>query len=139
MQVNTVLLTVDVSADHDRTELFSEAARLGETGARIVVLTVVPEMYLATATDPTGTVAKMEEHAKAQLESVIAKSQLAGSETRVGYGPVAGVILDVAEEIGADKILIHARRPGPASYALGSVASRVANHAKASVLVIRDR
>lgn len=132
-----ILVAVDVASDHDRTALFREAAMRADRGGRVVVLTVVPEIYLATATNPRATIAAMQTHAKTQLKAIVDASPLAGAETRVEYGPVSGVILDVAAEIGADAILIHARRPGPASYALGSVASRVANHATASVLVIR--
>lgn len=138
MQEKAVLLTVDVSTEHDRSGLFAEAKARAETGSRLVVLTVVPEMYLATSSDPRATIAAMEDHARVELERIVAASPLAGAELRVGHGPVAGVILDVAAEIGAGLILIHARRPGLASYALGSVASRVANHSDASVMVIRD-
>ena len=81
----------------------------------------------------------MEAHAKSELDAMVAASPLAGAETRVVYGPVSRMILETAREVGATMILMHAQRPGPAAYALGSVASRVTNHATASVLVVREQ
>jgi nucleotide-binding universal stress UspA family protein len=43
----------------------------------------------------------------------------------------------VAEEKGADLIIIASHRPGLKDYFLGSTAAKVVRHAKCSVLVIR--
>lgn len=139
MTETVILIPVDVSVSRDRSALFAEAAQRVEAGARPIVLTVVPELYLGTSTDPNATISAMQAHAKTQLDAVVAASPLAGAETRVAYGPISRTILDIAGEVQARMILMHAQRPGPAAYALGSVASRVINNAAASVLVVREQ
>lgn len=136
----TILVALDASSDHDRRaffDLIDSEAKLH--GARLVFLTVVPELFMSTSTDPEGLVASMTRHAAHQQVAILSERwpDLDESARLVRYGPVAGEIIDAAEEIGAGLIVIHARRPGVASYALGSVASRVVNHAPASVLVVR--
>ena len=133
-----LLIPVDVSVSHDRSALFAEAAERIAAGASAFVLAVVPGIYFATSTDPNATIAAMETHAKSELDALVAASPLAGAETRVAYGPVSRMILETAREVGATLILMHAQRPGPAAHALGSIASRVTNHAAASVRVVRE-
>ncbi|MBU3028898.1 universal stress protein [Paracoccus marinaquae] len=137
----TVLVTLDPASEHDRTHLFDIAeGHAAMLGARLVFLSVVPEIYLSTSTDPEGVIAGMTAHAEREQARLLeGRWPDAGAAPRlVRYGPVAGTIIEVAKEVGAQLIVMHARRPGIATYALGSVASRVANHAEASVLVIRD-
>lgn len=137
---STILVALDPSSDHDRSEFFDMIETEAEThDARLVFLSVVPELFMSTATDQGGLIASMKSHAQHQQSSILdARWPELGADRRlVRYGPVAGEIIDTAAEIGANLIIIHARRPGVASYALGSVASRVVNHARASVLVVR--
>ena len=47
-------------------------------------------------------------------------------------------ILDTAEEISADLIILAAHRPVASDFLLGSNAARVVRHSSASVLVVRD-
>lgn len=138
----TILVPLDASSDSNRSHLFDltdQMARLH--GAEIVFLTVVPELYLPTATDPRSVVAAVTDQATRQFESVLAERWPDPGAARriVRYGPVAGTIIDTAKEMEADLIIMHARRPGIVAYALGSVASRVVNHADASVYVVRER
>jgi len=48
-------------------------------------------------------------------------------------------ILRVAEEAGADLIVVGSHRPAMKDYLLGTNASRVVRHARCSVLVARER
>ena len=56
----------------------------------------------------------------------------------VRQGAPATQILEAAEEIGADMIVIRSHDPGMSNYFLGSVAGRVVRHAHCSVLVVRQ-
>jgi nucleotide-binding universal stress UspA family protein len=47
-------------------------------------------------------------------------------------------ILGIAEEAGADLIVVGSHRPAMGDYLLGTNASRVVRHAGCSVLVARD-
>jgi len=54
-------------------------------------------------------------------------------------GHAAGAILDVADEVDADMIIVGSRGLGRATrFIRGSVSTRVATHAKASFMVIHD-
>ena len=140
ISTRAILVPLDVNSDHDRSRIFDLAeAEARMIGGRLVFLAVVPELYLATTTDPESLVAGMMDQAARRLEAAVAARwpDPESAPRLVRYGPVAGEIIDAAEETGAELIMIRARRPGVASYALGSVASRVVNHAGASVYVVR--
>ena len=56
----------------------------------------------------------------------------------IGHGPIYSEILEAAESIGADLIVLASHRPGLQDYLIGPNASKVVRHAKCSVLVIRE-
>ena len=55
----------------------------------------------------------------------------------VGSGKVHAEILRVADEVGADLIVVGGHDPQASDYLIGTNAARVAGHAKCSVLVVR--
>lgn len=60
-------------------------------------------------------------------------------ETHAQQGDPAQVILDVAEELGADLILVGARGlTGLQRFLLGSVSTKVSHYAQTSVIVVRE-
>ncbi len=56
----------------------------------------------------------------------------------VSQGTVYQEILEVAEKIGADLVVMASHRPELKDYLLGPNAARVVRHANCSVLVVRD-
>ena len=56
----------------------------------------------------------------------------------VSQGTVYQEILEVAERIGADLVVMASHRPELKDYLLGPNAARVVRHANCSVLVVRD-
>ncbi|PVA09551.1 hypothetical protein DC366_12685 [Pelagivirga sediminicola] len=137
MSKETVLVPVDVSSDHDRSRMFDEVAEHAGRGAQVVLMTVVPEIYLATTVDAKGMIKAMMDHAAIRLGDVATAAPFEVADQIVRYGPVAPGIIDVAAETGATLIVINARSRDRTAYLLGSVASRVANHARCSVHVVR--
>lgn len=136
-----ILVTLDTREGHDHSDILRIAlAQARCIGGRLHFLAVVPDVYLPTATNPEAIISQMKDQAAKRLAKAVA--QLGdcgiGIETHVAYGPVSGTIIDTAADLGAELIVIHARRPGLVGYALGSVASRVTNHAPCSVLVVRQ-
>lgn len=61
------------------------------------------------------------------------------AETIVRHGTVYERILEVADEIEPDQIVIGAHRPQLADYLLGPNTARVVRHAKCSVNVVRTQ
>jgi len=56
----------------------------------------------------------------------------------VSQGTIYKEILDAAERVGCDLIVMASHRPELADYLLGPNAARVVRHANCSVLVVRD-
>ncbi len=56
----------------------------------------------------------------------------------IAKGPVYEGVIDTAEEIDADLILMEAHRPGLKDYLLGPNAAKVVRHSNRSVLVVRE-
>ncbi len=128
------------------------------SGARVVLLRVVPEigMRIGAPAPPTDAqlaaqpdapletvpleIAHYESAAREYLDRVAAELAAAGivTHTRVVTGPVAEGILDVANEEGVDLIAMSTHgRGGLGRFLLGSVASQVAHYAKMPVLLVR--
>ncbi|VDZ64485.1 Universal stress protein F [Serratia odorifera] len=55
----------------------------------------------------------------------------------ISFGSPRDEVLQLAEEIDADLIVIGSRRPSVKTYLLGSNAAAIVRHAKTSVMVIR--
>ena len=66
-----------------------------------------------------------------------AATNLPDVHAQVRVGHAYKTILDTAEEIGADLIIVASHQPGLQDYFLGSTAAKVVRHARCSVLVMR--
>ena len=80
------------------------------------------------------------EDVEAILEAVVEEARAAGvrAEVHARQGDPADAILDVAEETGADLIVVGNKgMTGAKRFLLGSVPNKVSHHAPCSVLIIR--
>lgn len=59
-------------------------------------------------------------------------------KTIARHGTIYEQVLNVADEIGADQIVIGARSPGLEEFLLGSNTERIVRHAKCSVNIVRS-
>jgi nucleotide-binding universal stress UspA family protein len=76
-----------------------------------------------------------EEHI-ATAEAALASYGVAAN-SRIAVGRPSSVILDIAEELQADLIVVGARGLGPVGrFARGSVSTRVAHHSTCDVLIV---
>ena len=131
----TILVPVDLAHVDTGQKILNLARHVGGKDARIVVLNVVEEIpgYVA-AELPEGLLAKNVKRARTTLADLAAT---AGAEHDVKSGHSSTTILDYADKIGADLIVIGSHRPGLQDYLLGSTAARVVRHANCAVLVDR--
>jgi nucleotide-binding universal stress UspA family protein len=138
-----ILLPVDLSDQHSWRKALPTALALRETfGAALHVMTVVPDfgMPLVGQYFPPDYEAKMHQHVAAQLADFVA-AQVPGevaAKRIVAAGKIYQEILRVAEEIGADLIVMGSHRPELSDYLLGPNAARVVRHADCSVMVVRE-
>jgi nucleotide-binding universal stress UspA family protein len=106
------------------------------------VLNVVPGMAMgASVYLPDDTDQKLMEGASTALTAFVAENvpDTIDAHHVVGQGSVYHVILEVAEKVGADLIIMAAHRPALSDYLLGPNAARVVRHAACSVLVVREQ
>ena len=104
------------------------------------VLTIDPAFPPAAHTSPDGLESKLIADAQGELKQWIA------SVAGVRFGPVMVVlgdpwrqILDVARAVDVDLIVLGSHRSHVADRILGTVASKVVNHADRDVLVVHRR
>lgn len=57
---------------------------------------------------------------------------------QVGSGNICGGILDIAEQLRVDLIVLASHRPAMKDWLIGANAARVVRHARCSVLVVRE-
>ena len=144
--ISSIVLGTDGSdtakkAVHEATEL---AKLLGATIDLVSAYEPVPAQRLrAEARDAPADVSWMvnpREDVEATLKEAAEEVKAAGVtvETFAREGDPADAILDVAEERGADLIVVGNRgMTGAKRFLLGSVPNKVSHHAPCSVLIIR--
>ncbi|HEY9536022.1 MAG TPA: universal stress protein [Kiloniellaceae bacterium] len=145
-----ILVPVDL-ADIETTKKVLAAAldQAVSADAGLTVMTVVPAIvggldYRYAIRGETGGSAEYDvreivNEALERLNEIVSENTPDGMnvETIVRHGPVYEQILQVADDIGADQIVIGAHRPEISDYLLGPNTARVVRHAKCSVNVIR--
>ena len=131
----TILVPVDLAHADLGAQMLAMSRTIAGPEARIVLLNVIEAVpgYVA-AQLPEGLLEEQQKHATEALAKLAGDS---GAETVVRTGHASTTILDSAEELGADLIVIASHHPGLQDYFLGSTAARVVRHADCAVLVHR--
>jgi nucleotide-binding universal stress UspA family protein len=138
-----ILVAIDLNDEASCHKPMLSAIELARTfGARLHVLTVVREVevILQAKTATLGyevIVADLESRVAALIRRVNA-SDLDPSVLVAHGTSIYAEILGVAEEAGADLVVVGSHRPAMKDYLLGTNASRVVRHARCSVLVARE-
>jgi universal stress protein F len=146
----SILAPVDL-ADTATAQIVLTAALDQAVGAKakLTVMTVVPDFvggldYRYAIRGETGgsadyDVREIVAEALARLNDIVSTRAPEGMtiDTVTRHGTVYEQILRVAEDIGADQIVIGAHRPQLSDYLLGPNTARVVRHAKCSVNVVR--
>ena len=109
--------------------------------AELHVLTVVPELPMGVVNlyFSEGAEARLVKEAKKGLAAFVDERIPAGfkANQHVAHGTIYTCILDMAEAIGADLVVMASHRPAMRDYLLGPNAARVVRHSLRSVLVVR--
>lgn len=138
--VSTIVVGVDGS-DNSRVAVEWAARLAAGLGARVVA---VHALGLLERLEPGAAPAPAEAH-RAEIEQLFAEDWCepllaAGVEHRgdLRYGPPVQVMLDAAEEAGADMVVVGSRGRGASNSALllGSTSSRLANTSPRPVLIV---
>jgi len=137
-----ILLAVDLSDEHSWSKALPTAVALSTTfDATLHVMTVVPEfgMPMVGQFFPADYEDKLHEQVAQQLAAFVGEhiADHAKVQRIVAAGKVYQQIVDTAERIGADLIVMGSHRPELSDYLLGPNAARVVRHARCSVMVVR--
>jgi nucleotide-binding universal stress UspA family protein len=132
-----ILVPIDTGHMTEGKSVIDLAVQYSGKGAKITLLNVVEDIPNWAAVNlPPDLLDNSIETVKTELKAIATASGIKMDiEVRTGHS--YNTILDVAEEKGADLIIVASHRPGLQDYFLGSTASKVVRHAKCSVLVVR--
>lgn len=113
-----------------------------KTNASIVVLSVVPDLCMTELSDDEcrSLYNAMTEEAKRHMARVKEDLTKSGLEvmTEVKFGSPAETIIDVAQNEKVDMIVVGSHgRHGAKKFLLGSVSSKVVDHAPCEVLIVK--
>ena len=139
---NNILATIDLG-DPDTSEAVMQGAlELLDDGDKLNVICVVPNFGTGVVGSffPEGYEEDALKKTKEALHEFTAKYVPKGTRLQhiISHGNVYEEIIEAANTIKADVILIGSHRPKLRDYLLGPNAARVVRHAKQSVFVIRN-
>lgn len=138
-----ILLPLDLSEEHVQARALPVAIELCHTfKATLHVIYVVPSFGLAYVSQyfPEHTEEKMLEKATKQLRDFVDQHIPKDIPVQdiIGHGSIYKEIIAAAERIGADLILMATHKPEMRDHVIGPNASKVVDHAKCSVMVVRN-
>lgn len=138
----TILLPIDHAQESSWKKALPVAVTLCEIyGAALHLVTVIPDFSHGMVRQyfPDDYEEKIKEGTHANMQAFIAE-HLAGQEAtgHITHGPIYQRIIETAEKIGADLIVMGSHRPELADYLIGPNAARVVRHSACSVMVVRE-
>ena len=137
-----ILLAIDLEDESSWRKALPAAVELCDaSGARLHALTVIPELgpSIVSGFFPEDYVARMIADAGKRLNQLLDAELPDSVKARpiVAQGTVYKIVIDTAEGIDADLIVMASHRPERSDYLLGPNAARVVRHSNKSVLVVR--
>lgn len=133
---DNILIPLALATEDDSVRPIEAVRKLAGEGAKITFIHVVEDIPPTVAGYlPGDYIAEIHRDRLAELARRVA--EVKGAKIEVVEGNAATRILDRAEKLGADLVVIASHRPGLRDWFLGSTAARVVRHAKCAVLVLR--
>lgn len=134
----TILVPVDPAEASFAEQALAKAKQFkAEYGTTVQLLAVCPDVQAFVASQLPDDFREQEQaHAQKMLQD-IADDLGEGTKTTVRFGTVYHEVLEEAEKVGADLILMTSHKPGLSTYFIGSNAAHIVRHASCSVMVLR--
>ncbi len=136
-----VLAAVDLSQEEGSVRVLAAACETLEEGDTLHIVTVVPDfgMSIVGSFFPADHEGKMVAGAQDALHAFTEKHLPKGLSKQhiVAHGNIYEEILDAADTVAADLIVVGTHPASPRDYILGPNAERITRHAKCSVLAVR--
>jgi len=139
----TILVTIDLGDPEISQRVMDGALELLDDGDTLNVLCVVPELNTGVVGSffPAGYEETALQHTKEALHEFTKKYVPKGTKLQhiISHGNVYEEIIEAANTVKADVIVIGSHRPKLRDYLLGPNAARVVRHAEQSVVVVRGK
>ncbi|EFZ1671404.1 universal stress protein UspG [Shigella flexneri] len=139
----TIIMPVDVFEMELSDKAVRHAEFLTQDDGVIHLLHVLPGAASLSLDRFAADVRRFEEHlqheAEERLQTMVSHFTIDPSRIKqhVRFGSVRDEVNELAEELGADVVVIGSRNPSISTHLLGSNASSVIRHANLPVLVVR--
>ena len=134
---NNIIVPIDLDKAEKGKVMLDKVKEFVDEGGKVTVVNVVEDMPgLITAELPEELIQKAAITGRSSLVDMVKAAGLT-ADVQIRSGRPHHAIVNLADEIGADLILIASHDPGPRDYLLGSTAASVVRHAKCSVQVAR--
>ncbi|OAT37959.1 universal stress protein [Proteus myxofaciens] len=143
---NTILVPVDIEEDELTQKALKHAVYIAKLeGAKLHLFHAIPDISRFSISysyhnDIINSFAnKAIERAQEQLQELINSVDLPKDkiEYSASFGSTRDKVLELADKIKADLIIVGSRRPSISTHLLGSNAAGIVSYAKQSVLVVR--
>ncbi len=132
-----IIVPIDLDMAEKGKVMLDKVKELTDEGGKVTVMYVVEDVPgLITAELPDELVPMAAHSARSNLVDMVKAAGLT-ADVQIRSGRPHNAIVSLANEIGADLILIASHSPVVQVYLLGSTAASVVRHAKCSVLVTR--
>jgi nucleotide-binding universal stress UspA family protein len=140
---NNILIPVDLAAESSWRRALPAAVEQTRHGAGALIVMTVSDLNL----DITETIMsddftrKYQEKLEQRLDKLVKQHVPEDIPVRqfVRNGRIYREVLEAANDVNADLIVMASHRPSMEDYLLGTNAAKVMRHAKCSVLVVRER
>ncbi len=135
-----ILLASDFSPEAGRAErrAVEVAQKYGAQLSLVHVVDYYPSMQLEGGLAMLPNIEeRLNEKAKEDMDACVERLEIGLQSTRIGHGPPKGVIIDYANEIEADLIVLGSHGRHGFGLLLGSTATGVLHIAKCDVLAVR--
>ena len=140
--LKNILVPIDFNEPSSWEKVFpfaTDEARLH--GATLHVMTMVPSLHYISRTVelPTNIESTVQKETEQRLATIVKENMPddLSPQLIIRNGSVYEEILQTADQVKADLILMASHKPSAKTYLLGSNAARVVRHAQCSVAVIR--
>ncbi|MCZ7600894.1 MAG: universal stress protein [Gammaproteobacteria bacterium] len=136
----SILLAIDLNDENSWRKALPTAVTYARTfGARLNIVTVVPEFGMVRQFFPNDYEEELKTSVKAQLKAFTKEHVLEDVAVRriVAHGTIYEEVIKASDKVEADLIIMASHRPELSDYLLGPNAARVVRHSRRSVLVVR--
>ncbi len=134
---NTILVPVDLAHCEKAAKMFTVVRKLANENAKVVLTSVIEDFPAYIAAElPSEVLVKSRQFAEQTLQD-LAKDSGLDMRVEIRKGHPSTAILELADNVEADCIIVASHRPGFQDYLLGSTAARIVRHAECAVHVMR--